>query len=54
MCKTKKTKSRKQYILRYNSKQSGGIHVVNPGEEKGRAAVGGFAEKKGFKSGMKE
>jgi len=36
-------------MLRNNSKQSGGIHVVNPEEEKGRAAVGRICRK-----GMKE
>jgi len=37
---------RKQYTV-------WGIHVVNPEEEKGRAAVGRIC-RKGFKSGMKE
>ena len=33
-------------MLRNNSKQSGGIHVVNPEEEeKGRAAVGRICRK---------
>jgi len=40
-------------MLRNNSKVWG-IHVVNPEEEKGRAAVGRFAKKEGFKPGMKE
>ena len=32
-------------MLRNNSKQYGGIHVVNPEEEKGRAAVGRICRK---------
>jgi len=40
-------------MLRSNSKQSGGIHVVSPEEER-KATVEGFAEKEGFKPGMKE
>jgi len=35
-------------MLRNNSKQSGGIHVVNLEEEKGRAAVGRICRKGRF------
>jgi len=35
-------------MLRNNSKQSGGIHAVNPEEEKGRAAVGRICRKGRF------
>jgi len=35
-------------MLRNNSKQSGGIHVVNPEKEKGRAAVGRICRKGRF------
>ena len=39
-------------MLRSNSKQSGGIHVVNPEEEKERLRWEGFAEKEGFEPGL--
>jgi len=41
-------------MLRSNSKQSGGIHVVSDAEEKERLRWEGFAGKGGFKPGMKE
>ena len=40
-------------MLRSNSKSLGN-HVVSPGEEKEKLQREGLAEKKGFKSGMKE
>ena len=39
-------------MLRSNSKSLGN-HVVSPEEER-KATAGGFAEKEGFKSGMRE
>jgi len=41
------------HMLRSNSKSLGN-HVVSPEEEKERLQLEGFAEKDGFKPGMKE
>ena len=51
-CKAEKLKSKSRYV-RSNSKSLGN-HVVTSEEEKERLQLEGFAEKEGFKSGIKE
>ena len=52
-CKTEKLRSKSRYVTS-NSKSLGNHVPVVSSEEKERLRWEGFAEKEGFKSGMKE